>query len=85
MSTIFPADVTAALKAMDKEKIRAVEFEAGLTLLVFQDDEWTAVLIVNKARHGRSEHEADISTHCGRALHCFSPIATCCCGRGAGR
>lgn len=32
MSNVFPADVTEALNKMDKEKIKAAEFENGLTL-----------------------------------------------------
>lgn len=31
-SNIFPPEVTEALNKMDKEKIKAAEFEAGLTL-----------------------------------------------------
>jgi hypothetical protein len=32
MTSIFPPEVTEALNKMDKEKIKAAEFEAGLTL-----------------------------------------------------
>ena len=32
MSNIFPPEVAAALTKMDKERIKAAEFEAGLTL-----------------------------------------------------
>ncbi len=32
MSSIFPPEVSEALNKMDKEKIRATEFEKGLTL-----------------------------------------------------
>lgn len=48
MNKTFPPEVREAIANMDKEKIRAVEFEAGLTL------QWVGVEKV-KSQYGASE------------------------------